>query len=172
MRRPVAVRVVGPLQWIVYPALAAVAATIVFATPVQLFGLTLPEPVFPMVLAFAWPLIRPSMTAPAVLFALGLFLDMFWAGPLGLWPLCLMGVYAVILLSRSLLAGHEGVVRFAWYAACTVGAFLTAYGIVAVRAANPPAILSLIGQVVPTLILYPIADWLLERFDDGDTRFR
>ncbi|NBB65978.1 hypothetical protein GVN18_42705 [Pseudomonas sp. ODNR1LW] len=172
MRRPVAVRVVGPLQWIVYPALAAVAATIVFATPVELFGMTLPEPVFPMVLAFAWPLIRPSMTAPAMLFALGLFLDMFWGGPLGLWPLCLMGVYVVILLSRNLLAGHEGVVRFAWYAACTLGALMTAYVIVTIRAANPPAILSLIGQIIPTLILYPIADWLLERFDDGDTRFR
>jgi len=172
VRRPVAVRVVGPLQWIVYPALATVAATIVFATPVELLGFTLPEPVFPMVLAFAWPLIRPSMTAPAVLFGLGLFLDMFWGGPLGLWPLCLMGVYAVILLSRNLLAGHEGLVRFAWYAACTLGAFLVAYGIVTIRAANPPAILSLIGQIVPTLILYPVADWLLERFDDGDTRFR
>jgi rod shape-determining protein MreD len=64
VRRPVAVRVVGPLQWIVYPALAAVAATVVLATPVQLFGLHLPEPVAPMILAFAWPLIRPSMTAP------------------------------------------------------------------------------------------------------------
>lgn len=172
MRRPVAVRVVGPLQWILYPALAAVAATIVFATPVELFGLTLPEPVFPMVLAFAWPLIRPSMTAPAVLFALGLFLDLFWNGPLGLWSMCLMGVYGVVLLSRNLLAGHEGVIRFAWYAACTLGAFLVAYVIVAVRAANPPAILALIAQIAPTLILFPVADWMLERFDDGDIRFR
>jgi len=172
VRRPVAVRVVGPLQWILYPALAAVAATIVFATPVELFGLTLPEPVFPMVLAFAWPLIRPSMTAPAVLFALGLFLDLFWNGPLGLWSMCLMGVYGVVLLSRNLLAGHEGVIRFAWYAACTLGAFLVAYVIVAVRAANPPAILALIAQIAPTLILFPVADWMLERFDDGDIRFR
>jgi rod shape-determining protein MreD len=172
VRRPVAVRVVGPLQWILYPALAAVAATIVFATPVELFGLTLPEPVFPMVLAFAWPLIRPSMTAPAVLFALGLFLDLFWNGPLGLWSMCLMGVYGVVLLSRNLLAGHEGVIRFAWYAACTMGAFLVAYVIVAVRAANPPAILALVAQIAPTLILFPVADWMLERFDDGDIRFR
>ena len=172
MRRPVAVRVVGPLQWIIYPALAAVAATIVLATPAQLFGLTLPEPVVPMVLAFAWPLIRPSMTAPAVLFALGLFLDLFWNGPLGMWALCLMGVYGVLLLSRNLLAGHEGLIRFAWYVACTLGAFLFAYVIVTVRAGNPPAILSLIGQIVPTLLLDPVADWMLERFDDGDIRFR
>jgi rod shape-determining protein MreD len=56
--------------------------------------------------------------------------------------------------------------------ACTLAAFLVAYVIVAVRAGNPPAILALIGQILPTLILYPIADWMLERFDDGDIRFR
>ena len=39
MRRPVAVRVVGPLQWVVYPSLAAVAATVILGTPIQLFGL-------------------------------------------------------------------------------------------------------------------------------------
>ena len=172
MRRPAPVRVIGPLQWIVYPALAAVAATVVLGTPVQLFSLRLPEPVIPMALAFAWPQIRPSMLAPAVLFLLGLFLDLFWGGPLGLWALALMGVYAVILFSRNLLAGHEGLVRFGWYAACTLGAFLLAYAIVGVRAGNPPAVLSLIAQIAPTLLIYPAADWMLERFDDGDMRFR
>ena len=39
MRRPVAVRVVGPVQWIIIPALVTVAVTIVLATPVELFGL-------------------------------------------------------------------------------------------------------------------------------------
>lgn len=172
MRRPVAVRVVGPLQWIVYPALITLAATVVLGTPFHLFGLHLPEPVIPMVLAFAWPLIRPSMTAPAVLFLVGLFLDLFWNGPLGLWPLCLMAVYGAVLLSRNLLAGHEGLIRFFAYAACTLGAFAMAYLIVMVRAGNAPAILPLIGQIVPTLLLFPIANWMLERFDDGDIRFR
>ena len=172
MRRPAAVRVVGPLQWIIYPALAAVAATVILATPAELFGLRLPEPVIPMVLAFAWPLIRPSMLGAAMLFALGLFLDLFWNGPLGLWPLCLMGVYGAVLASRSLLAGHEGLVRFAWYLVCVVAAFVLAYAIVALRAGNAPAILPVVGQVAPTLLLYPLAHWLIERFDDGDTRFR
>jgi len=172
VRRPVAVRVVGPLQWIVYPALAAVAATVVLATPVQLFGLHLPEPVAPMILAFAWPLIRPSMTAPAVLFALGLFLDLFWNAPLGLWALCLMAVYFTVLMSRNLMAGHEGLIRFGAYAACTLGAFGLAYMIVAVRAANAPAIAPLVAQIAPTLMLYPVANWMLDRFDDGDIRFR
>lgn len=172
MRRPVAVRVVGPLQWVVYPSLAAIAATIVLGTPIKLFGLSLPEPVFPMVLAFSWPLIRPSMLAVVVLFVLGLFLDLFWGGPMGLWPLCLTAVYGALLLSRNLLAGHEGLIRFGWYLATTLGAFLLAYVIVAARAGNPPSLYALIGQIAPTLILYPIANWMLERFDDGDIRFR
>lgn len=172
MRRPVAVRVVGPLQWIAYPSLVAIAATVVLGTPVHMFGLHLPEPVIPMILAFAWPLIRPSMTAPAVLFLVGLFLDLFWNAPLGLWAVCLMAVYGTVLLSRNLLAGHEGLIRFGAYAACTLGAFLLAYLIVTMRATNAPALLPLIGQVVPTLLLFPIANWMLERFDDGDIRFR
>lgn len=85
MRRPVAVRVVGPVQWILIPALITVAVTILLATPVELFGLNLPEPVIPMVLAFAWPMIRPSITAPLVLTLLGLILDILTYGPLGLW---------------------------------------------------------------------------------------
>ena len=28
------------------------------------------------------------------------------------------------------------------------------------------------AQIAPTLLLYPVANWMLERFDDGDIRFR
>ena len=172
MRRPAAVRVVGPVQWIVYPALAAVILTVLLATPVELFGLKMPEPVLPLVLAFAWPLIRPSMVAPAVLFGLGLFLDLMWGGGLGVWPLGLMAVYGVVLAARNLLAGQETQILFVWYAACTLAAFLLAYLVVTLNAGNPPSLLSLAGQVVPTLLLFPIADWMIQRFDDGDLRFR
>lgn len=172
MRRPVAVRVVGPTQWIVIPALITVAATILLATPVKLFGLTLPEPVIPMVLAFAWPLIRPSIIAPVVLMALGLFLDIFWYGPLGVWGLSLLGIYAVVLGSRSFLAGQETLVLFTWFAACCGVAFVIVYLIVGLKAGNAPSILALVGQVVPTLLLFPFADRMIERFEDGDVRFR
>lgn len=172
MRRPVAVRVVGPVQWIVIPALVTVAVTILLATPVELFGLNLPEPVIPMVLAFSWPLIRPSVTAPLVLTLLGLILDILTYGPLGLWALALLAVYAVVLASRSFLIGQDTAVLFIWYAACCGLAFLLAYIIVSIIARNPPSILALIGQIVPTLLLFPFADRMIERFEDGDVRFR
>lgn len=167
-----AVRVVGPTQWVFYPALAVVAITVILATPVELFGLKLPEPVLPLVLAFAWPLIRPSMVAPVVLFGLGLFLDLFWGGTLGLWPLCLLSVYGVVLASRNLLAGQETQILFVWYSACALVAFVLAYLVVTLQAGRAPSLLSLLGQVIPTLLLFPLADWMIQRFDDGDTRFR
>ena len=174
MRRPVAVRVVGPMQWIVYPALLTVAVTMLLATPVELFGLHLPEPVIAMVLAFAWPLIRPSVIAPLVLMALGLFLDIFWGpqGALGLWALALLAIYAVVLGSRAFLIGQDTAVLFVWYAACCGLAFLVCYLVVTVKSGTPPSLISLIGQVVPTLLLFPLANGMIERFDDGDVRFR
>jgi rod shape-determining protein MreD len=172
MRRPVAVRVVGPVQWIFIPAGVTLVVTILLATPVELFGLHLPEPVIPMVLAFAWPLIRPSIIAPLVLALLGLLLDILTYGPLGLWGLALLAIYAVVLASRSFLIGQDTAVLFAWYGACCTLAFLMAYVVVSVIARNPPSLLSLIGQVVPTLLLFPFANQMIERFEDGDVRFR
>ncbi|MDQ3124941.1 MAG: hypothetical protein M3Q74_04975 [Pseudomonadota bacterium] len=172
MRRPVAVRVVGPVQWIIIPALVTVAVTIILATPVELFGLNLPEPVIPMVLAFSWPLIRPTVTAPLVLTLLGLTLDVLTYGPLGLWALALLAIYAVVLASRSFLIGQDTAVLFVWYAACCTLAFLMAWLVVTLIARNPPSILALIGQIVPTLLLFPFADRMIERFEDGDVRFR
>jgi len=174
MRRPVAVRVVGPVQWIVYPALITVAITMILATPVKLFGFSLPEPVIPLVLAFAWPLIRPSWIAPLVLMGVGLFLDIFWGaqGLLGMWALALLAVYAVVLGARSFLIGQDTAVLFVWYASCCGLAFSICYAIVSFKIGNMPSILALLGQIVPTLLLFPFANSMIERFDDGDVRFR
>ena len=172
MRRAITVRVVGPLQWIVYPALTAIAATVLLAIPFQLFGLNLPEPVFPIVLAFAWPLIRPSMLAPAVLFGLGVFLDFFWGGQTGMWALSLLLIYGAMLLASKYLAGQATIVLFALYAASTGLAFFLAYTITTMTLGNAPSILAVLGQIVPTLLLFPLADWLIQRFDDADVRFR
>lgn len=174
MRRPAAVRVVGPMQWIVYPALAVVAASILLATPVQLFGLKLPEPILALVLAFAWPLVRPSMIAPLILLLLGVFTDLLLAGaqPLGVWSLSLLVVYGVVLGARNLLAGQETLFLFVWYAGCTLLAFVLTYLIVSLGAGNAPSLWALLGQVIPTLLLFPVAGWMIERFDDGDMRLR
>ncbi|MDO1558228.1 hypothetical protein Q0812_02125 [Brevundimonas sp. 2R-24] len=172
MPRPAPVRVVGPLSWIVWPTLIALAVTIVLGTPIKLFRLSPPEPVIPLVLAFAWPLIRPSVLAPLALFAAGLFLDLFWGGPTGLWPLALLAVYGLTLFARNFIVGQERRVLFAWYVGGVLLAYLIVYVAVAVQAQNAPSVIALVFGILPTILLFPAANWMIETFDDGDMRFR
>jgi rod shape-determining protein MreD len=178
MRRPAArkrgaaVRVVGPLHWVVYPALICMALTVVLSTPVRLFGMPPPEPIFPMVLAFAWPLIRPSMMGPAFLLITGLFLDLELDGPLGLWALVLLGVYGVTLAARAFIVGQQIAVLFGWYVGLTSAGILGSYLFMMVESGVAPTVVGAILQWFPTVLLFPAGYWLIQRFDDGDVRFR
>ena len=152
--------------------LVSILLTVLFGVPVRIFGFGLPEPVFPLVLAFAWAVIRPSVLAPLLLLIVGLFLDLFWGGPLGLWPLCLLLVYASVLVARSLILGQDRAVMTAWYVAGVLLAFFTAYLIAAVRSHVAPNLFGVGLQIAVTAALFPIGQWLIERFEDTDVRFR
>ena len=167
-----AARPMNPIGWLGLPMLAAILATIALATPIRIFGLALPEPVFPLVLAFAWALIRPSVLPPFALLLLGLFLDVFWGGPQGLWPLCLLAAYASVLAVRRLITGHEFVVVWAWYGAATAAAFGVGFALMSMAAGEAPSLFALGWQYLATLILYPLAHRLIERYEDADVRFR
>ncbi len=109
-------RPLHPGRWLGVPALFCVLATIAFAKPIRIYGLQLPEPVFAMVPAFAWALIRPSILAPFALLLLGLFLDTFWGGPTGLWGLSLLVAYATALAGRNMMTGQSRPMMWAWFA--------------------------------------------------------
>jgi rod shape-determining protein MreD len=63
-------------------------------------------------------------------------------------------------------------VLFVWYAACCGLAFLICYLIVRLGRPERPSILALIGQVGPDLLLFPFANQMIERFEDGDVQDR
>jgi rod shape-determining protein MreD len=161
-----------PLQWMGLPVLTTVAVTLLFAVPLRIFGLQLPEPVFPMVLAFAWAVIRPSMIAPFVLLLLGLALDIFWGGPVGLWAVALLCAYGLVLAVRATLTGRGAVVMWIWYGAACALAFGVGTLVIYLRTASIPSPFALFWQFLITLLLYPFAHTLIERFDDADVRFR
>jgi rod shape-determining protein MreD len=158
--------------WIVAPALLALLATVLFATPIRVFGFGLPEPVWPMVLAFAWPVIRPSMATPLVLLGLGLFLDLFWGAALGQWALCLLIPYALALASRRLTMGQSGVVLAGWYLGLTAVMFgcLQLFTDWDLNAGPAAAAVGL--QALATALLYPLAHQLIDRFEDAGARIR
>lgn len=167
-----ATRPLDPLWWIGLPMVLALVGTLVFLLPIRPFGLRLPEPVFAMVLAFAWAVIRPSVIAPFALLAMGVIMDILWGSPLGLWSLALLIAHGVIFSVRSVLAGQSLGVMWVWYGAACMVAELAAYLLTQILAQAVPNLISAGWQILATVLLYPFAHLLIDRFEDADVRFR
>src|SRR4051812_24426980 len=150
----------------------ALAAVIVFGVPLRLWGLRLPEPVFPLAVVFAWGVIRPSVLAPFGVLLMGLFLDLYWGGPLGLWPICLLMAYGVILAGRNMVAGQSRLILWAWYGLVTATAMLAGYMIVMLDSRATPSLVAVAWQFLATIVLYPFSQRLIDLFEDADVRFR
>ena len=96
----------------------------------------------------------------------------FWGGTLGLWPLSLLIVYGLVLFGRSLLAGQDTRMLFFWFAGAVLIAFFVAYWTLRLDLGAGPHFWPVVWQIIPTLLLFPAADWLIRRFDDADVGFR
>jgi rod shape-determining protein MreD len=168
-----AARTLEPWQWLGVPAVACVLGAVVFAIPTKILGLVhLPEPVLPLVPAFAWAVIRPSVLAPLVLLALGLFMDLLWGTPMGLWAISILVGYGVILISRNMLTGQSGAVLWIWYGGMVALAMAVGYLLTVMNGGSAPHLWPVFWQFLPTVLLYPFVHRLIEQFEDADVRFR
>jgi rod shape-determining protein MreD len=165
-------RPLDPWRWIGAPTVMCLSASVLFAMPVRLWGFQLPEPIFPMVPAFAWAVIRPSMLAPFMLLAMGLFLDLLWGGPMGLWGVSILSAYAIVLFSRNMLSGQSRLVLWSWFAVMVVLSMGVGYMLTTIDTGSTPSLMSTFWQFLPTALLYPFCHRLIERFEDADVRFR
>ena len=158
-------RPVSPAAWILGPAAAAFGASLLLATPLQVAGLRLPEPVFAFVPAFAWALGRPSMSAPLALVILGVALDFLWHTPTGFWAMCLLVVYALTFFSRRMLAGQEVWALWGAYGVSCAGAMLVGFALTAFRAGIAPSLVGVALQLAVSVALFPFAWRLIERYE-------
>ena len=165
-------RPLAPWRWLGLPMLAVMAGTILFALPMRVWGYGLPEPIFALPVAFAWAVIRPSMLAPLCVMLMGVFLDMMWGSPTGFWAVCLLLPYGIVLGGRSMLQGQSQIMMWVWYGAATALAIGAGYLFTMLDTQNSPAPLAVLWQFLATLVLYPWADRLIDRFEDADVRFR
>lgn len=159
-------------RWLGLPFAACIVATVLFALPVRILGFALPEPVFPLVPAFAWAVIRPSLLPPLLLMGLGLFLDVFWYAPMGLWATSLLMAYGFVLLTRAAMTGQSRLMMWIWFAAAAGLAMGSAYLLSMLNALITPNALATFWQLAASVLLYPFAHRLIERFEDADVRFR
>ena len=162
----------NPLTWLIAPSLLAVAASVVLATPIMVFRVSLPEPVWAMAPAFAWGVIRPSILPSVALLVIGAFLDALWGGALGLWPLSLLSLYGLVLAVRPILSGQGFWSLFAWYVAACVAAFGVGALLTAFASGTMPSLIGLALQLLATAALFPLAWGIISAFEDADVRFR
>jgi rod shape-determining protein MreD len=162
----------NPLSWLGLPMLACIGATILFAAPIRVLGFPLPEPVFGLIPAFAWAVIRPSMLAPFALMALGIYQDLYWGSPTGLWGLSLLVAYAGAFSVRSLMFGQSWVVSWIWFSVTAALAMGAGFFLTLLSSLTVPSLIAVFWQFVATSALYPFADRLIQRFEDADVRFR
>lgn len=167
-----AARGLAPWRWLGVPMLQVMAATFVFALPLRFWGLSLPEPVFALPVIFAWAIIRPAMLAPVAVMVLGLYLDLLWGSALGFWAVCLLLPYGAVLAGRAMLAGQSQLIMWLWYAAATALALGAGYLFTMLNTQNTVDPISVAWQFLATVVLYPFANRLIERFEDADVRFR
>jgi rod shape-determining protein MreD len=162
----------NPVNWLAKPALYCVVGSVLLSVPLEILGLQLPEPVFAMAPAFAWAAIRPSILPPFALVGLGLFQDALWGGPAGLWPLCLLTVYALAFTVRRALTGEGFWALGAWYGAVCALGFAMGLLLVTLASGEAPSLIGVGLQLAVTVALFPTAWLLIERFEDADVRFR
>lgn len=146
--------------------------TLIFAIPFRVFSLQLPEPVFCMVPVFAWAVIRPSILAPFAILLLGLFLDLYWGGPVGLWAVSLLIAYGTTLASRSMMVGQNRAMMWGWFAVSCAVAMVSGFLLTRLDAKASPSLIAIAWQFLATILLYPFAHRLVDRFEDADVRFR
>ncbi len=172
IRSGMASRIIGPWDWIIAPALICVVLTVILGTPFQPFGLQLPEPVSPLILAFAWPLIRPSYFAPLVLGALGFFLDFYWSAPTGFYTINLMLVYGVLVTIRTYVVGQDWRVVFGAFLAAELAFFSIGVIFVALDTGYVVRLWGVFEQFLATTLLFPVVLYLLEKYVHADVRFQ
>ena len=159
-------------SWWAGPLFVALGASLVLAMPLKIYGLQLPEPVFPLVLAFSWGVIRTSAWPSVGLMVAGLVLDCLWGSPLGLWALCLLAAYAVVFALRPILSGGGFWALWFWYLAASVAAFLTGLILMGFKTGHLPSLVGVFWQLFASVMLFPFAWRLVERYEDADVRFR
>jgi rod shape-determining protein MreD len=161
-----------PWRWIVAPMAACIAVTLLLSAPIRVFGLQLPQPVWGMVPAFAWAVLRPSILAPFCLLMLGLACDLISGARLGLTSLLLLTAYGLVLVTRNMMSGQSRLMMWVWYVVAWSAGMGVALAVTVQHTGHLPNALAIAALWLQTTLLYPLADRLISRFEDADPRFR
>jgi len=87
-----------------FPTACTVVLLLLARAPIGLPSQAQLQPAVALASVFFWSVFRPTALPPAVIFAIGLLLDLIGLGPIGLWVFLLLAVHGVAVRFRRTLA--------------------------------------------------------------------
>jgi rod shape-determining protein MreD len=160
MMRPSIVTRLTRFAWTLIPLLVGILAVLLAQIPFSpggtVIGINLP-----LIIVYFWALYRPDLLPPYAIFLIGLFQDLLGGGPVGLWAMVYLIVYAVVLTQRlMLLARGLFVIWLGFIAAAVIGG-IVAYGIAALYYGQAVGAAALAMQVGVTVLAYLVVSPVL-----------
>jgi rod shape-determining protein MreD len=146
----------GRALWLSAPFCAALLLTLITAAPFHAFGDAVPAPNFAVIAVFFWAVYAPQFLPPAGVFVLGLTMDLLGAGPIGFWPLLLLGVYGATLSQRHFFLGRSVFGVWAGFAAIAILATAVGWIVVSLYYGHWSDATRAFGQTLVSILVFPV----------------
>jgi rod shape-determining protein MreD len=145
------------------PALTTVVAMVLSLQPVQIPGYAALTPAFTLMVAYHWMVYRPDLLPFLALFVIGATQDLLTGAPPGVTSLLLVLARVIVLSHRDHFVDRS--FRFVWtgFAMLTCGAMLLLWSLNSMLAAELLELRDTVFRAVLTILLFPVASFLLSR---------
>ena len=138
------------------PTMLGFFGVIVLMLPLRLFEGLVPTPIIPLVVVFFWSIYAPSYMPSVSVFLIGLLQDILTGGPLGLWALVYLITQYVVMSQRAYFMGREQRVVWLGFVLAALSASFLLWFIMSLMSGERMPVMSLAGQVIATILIYPL----------------
>lgn len=146
----------GSRFWSMFPFLSAVFCILLTMVPFGLSNGYLSPPSFALVVIYIWILVRPGLMPPGAVFLLGVLQDLVWGGPVGLWGMVFLAVWAFTVSQRQFLDGRGFGLIWATFGVVAIGTGILAWIIASIFYGVPMAVLPIVSQTFLSFAVYPL----------------
>jgi rod shape-determining protein MreD len=145
------------------PVATTVVAMLLSLQPVQIPGYAALTPDLTLMVAYHWMVYRPDLLPSLALFVIGATQDVLAGAPPGVTSLLLLLARVIVLSHRDHFVDRS--FRFVWtgFAMLTCGAMLLLWALNSMLAAELLELRDTVFRAVLTILLFPIASFLLGR---------
>lgn len=145
------------------PATITLALAILSVVPISMPNGLVVYPHLTLMSVFYWTIYRPDLMPPLAIFAIGLIQDLLTGGHLGLTPLLLLGVYAVVLTQRRAFVGKPFILTWTGFLIVLSVTSSVTWLVVTVLSWRLLPLPQLAAQFVTSLLLFPLLVWFFVR---------